>query len=106
MPYLSFQVTANELKILPPLIRLAADLQIICCNLNKNNSIIAVQEDKLGYGMARASCQILKLRDAHVPGMAGSAFMPLWVRGPDMHHDTCVTNVPWGITETLTNGFI
>ena len=31
---------------------------------------------------------------------------PLWVSGPDMHHGTCVTHVPWCMLGSLTSGFL
>ena len=46
------------------------------------------------------TCQILKV--AHAPGMPGTLSPPPRVSDPDMHHDTCVTHVPW----SLTSGFL
>ena len=48
----------------------------------------------------------VKLRVAHAPGMPGTFSPPLWVRDPDMHHGTCVTDVPWCMPESLTSGFL
>ena len=48
-----------------------------------------------------------KLRVAHAPGMSGTfprhrfQRKPL-VSGPDMHHGTCATNVPWCMSGSLT----
>ena len=48
----------------------------------------------------------VKLRVAHGPGMPGT-FSPLpRVSEPDMHHDTCVTHVPWCMPRSLTSGFL
>ena len=38
------------------------------------------------------------------PGMPGT-FSPPW-RVSDMHHDTCMTHVPWFMAESLTSGFL
>ena len=48
----------------------------------------------------------VKLRVAHAPGMPGT--LSLWPRvsDPDMHHDTCVTHVPWCLPVSLTSGFL
>ena len=48
----------------------------------------------------------VKLRVAHVPGMAGTLSPPPQVSDPDMHHDTCVTHVPWCMLWSLTSGFL
>ena len=29
-----------------------------------------------------------------------------WVGNPDMHHSTCVTHMPWYMSESLTSGFL
>ena len=45
----------------------------------------------------------VKLRVAHALGM----FSPSpRVSDPDMHHDTCVTYVPWCMPRSLTSGFL
>ena len=31
---------------------------------------------------------------------------PPWVSDPDMHHDTCVTHVPWCMQGSLTSSFL
>ena len=46
-----------------------------------------------------------KLRVTHAPGMPGTFSLPPWVNDPDMHHDTCVTHVPWCMPGSLTRGF-
>ena len=42
----------------------------------------------------------------HAPGMPGTFSPPLRDNDPDMHHDTCVTHVPWCISGSLTCGFL
>ena len=54
----------------------------------------------------RPLARYAKLRVAHVPGMPGTFSPPPRVSDPDMHHDTCVTHVPWCILGSLTNGFL
>ena len=39
-----------------------------------------------------------KLQDVHAPGMGGTISPPPRVRDPDMHHGTCVTDVPGSLT--------
>ena len=46
------------------------------------------------------------LRVAHAPGMPGTFPPPLGVSDPGMHHDTCVTHVPWCMPVSLTSGFL
>ena len=53
-----------------------------------------------------ASCQIRKIAGAHAPGMPGTFSPSPHVSDPDMHHDTCVTHVPWCMPESLTSGFL
>ena len=48
----------------------------------------------------------VKLWVAHAPGMPGTFSPPPWVSDPDMHHDTCVTHVPWCMPGSLTSGFL
>ena len=48
----------------------------------------------------------VKLRVAQAPGMPGTFPRPPQVSDPDMHHGTCVTHVPWCMTELLTSGFL
>ena len=43
-------------------------------------------------------------RVAYAPGMPGT-FSPPLVNDPDIHHDTCVTHVPWCMPGSLTSGF-
>ena len=45
-------------------------------------------------------------RAAHSPGMPGIFPLPPRVSDPDMHHGTCVTNVPWCMPRSLTYGFL
>ena len=44
------------------------------------------------------------LRVAHASGMPGTLPPPTRVTDPDMHHDTCVTHVPWCTPGSLTSG--
>ena len=37
----------------------------------------------------------IKLQVAHAPGMPGTLSAPPRISGPDMHHGTCKTHVPW-----------
>ena len=48
----------------------------------------------------------VKLPVAHAPGMPGTFSPPPWVSDPSMHHDTCVTHVPWCMPGSLTGGFL
>ena len=47
----------------------------------------------------------VKLRVAHEAGMPGKFSPSPQVGDPDMHHGTCVTDVPWCMPGSLTNGF-
>ena len=47
-----------------------------------------------------------KLWVAHAPGMPVTVSLPPRVSDPDMHHDTCVTLVPWCMPGSLTSGFL
>ena len=53
-----------------------------------------------------ASCQICKTVGAHAPGMPGTFSPQARVSDPDMHHDTCVTHVPWCMPGSLNSGFL
>ena len=48
----------------------------------------------------------VKLPVAHAPGMPGKFSSPPRVSDPDMHHDTCLTHVPWNMPESLNSGFL
>ena len=48
----------------------------------------------------------VKLRVAHAPEMPGRFFPPPLVSDSDMHHGTCVTDVPWCMPGSLTGGFL
>ena len=48
----------------------------------------------------------VKLRVAHAPGMPGTFSTPPRVSDPDMHHDTCVTHVPWCMTGSQSSSFL
>ena len=53
-----------------------------------------------------ASCQIRKIAGAHAPGMPGTFSPSPQVSDPDMHHGTCVTQMPWYMPGLLTSGFL
>ena len=46
----------------------------------------------------------VKLRVAHAPGMPGTFSPPPRVSNPEMHHGTCVANVPCCMPGSLTSG--
>ena len=48
----------------------------------------------------------VNFRFAHEPGMPGTFFLPPRVSDPNMHHETCVTHVPWCFPGSLTSGFL
>ena len=48
----------------------------------------------------------VKLRVAHVPGMAGMFYLLPRVSNPDMHHGTRETQVPWCMLGSLTCSFL
>ena len=54
----------------------------------------------------RPLTRYVKLQDAHAPGMPGTFSPPPRVSDPDMHHDTCVTHVPWCMPGSLIGGFL
>ena len=53
-----------------------------------------------------ASCQIRKITGCACAGMPETFSPPPRVSDPDMHHDKCVTNVPWCMPGSLTNVFL
>ena len=53
-----------------------------------------------------AHYQIRKIASAHAPGMPGTFSPPPRVSDPGMHHETCVTHVPWCMLGWLTNYFL
>ena len=53
-----------------------------------------------------ASCKIRKIAGAHAPGMPGTFSPPPEASDTDMHHDTCVSHVPWCMPGSLTSGFL
>ena len=55
---------------------------------------------------AWASYQIRKVAGCACTGNAGNVFPPPRVSDPDMHHDTCVTHVPWCMPGSLTSCFL
>ena len=48
----------------------------------------------------------VKLLIGHSPGMPGTFSPPPWVSDSDMHHDTCMTHLPWCMPGSLTSGFL
>ena len=52
-----------------------------------------------------ASYVKLQFALALTPGMPITFFPPPWVSDPDMHHDRCVTHVPWCMPGSLTVSF-
>ena len=48
----------------------------------------------------------INLRVLHVSGEPGTFAPPQQVSDPDMHYGTCVTHVPWCMSESLTSGFL
>ena len=50
--------------------------------------------------------QIHKNAHCACAGNAGNVSQPPRVSDPDMHHDTCVTLVPWCMLGSLTSGFL
>ena len=51
-----------------------------------------------------ASYQIRTIVVAHAPGMPGRFSQPPRVNDPDIHHGTCLTQVPWCMPGSLTSG--
>ena len=52
-----------------------------------------------------ACCQIRIIVGCACAGIAGNVFPATGVSDSDMHHDTCVTPVPWRLPGLLTSGF-
>ena len=53
-----------------------------------------------------ALVRIVTLLVAHAPGMPGTFSPPPRFSDPNMHHGTCVTNVPWCMPGSLISGFL
>ena len=66
-------------------------------NIHNSNRV------KLQYGPL---VRYVKLWVAHASGMPGTFSPPQRVSDPDMHHATCVTQVPWCMPGSLTSGFL
>ena len=47
-----------------------------------------------------------KLRVSHASGIPGTFSPPPQISDPGMHHDACVTHVPWCMPESLISGFL
>ena len=58
------------------------------------------------YAVLLPLARYVKLRVAHAQGMPGTFSLPPLVSGPDIHHGTCVTHVPWCMLWWLTSGFL
>ena len=58
------------------------------------------------YHLYGPLARYVKLRVAHAAGTPGTLSPPSRVSDPDMHHGTCITHVPWCISESLTSGFL
>ena len=71
---------------------------VFCC--------VCGRQIPVDFTMPWASCQIRKIAGAHAPGMPGTFSPSPQVSDPDMHHDTCVTHVPWCMPGSLTSGFL
>ena len=62
------------------------------------------------YNVTWASCQIRKIAGCACAGNAGNVFLTYrlqrkpQVSDPGMHHGTCVTHVPWCMSESLIRG--
>ena len=52
------------------------------------------------------SCQICKITDSACSGNARNVYPPPLVSDPDMHHGTCVQNVPCCMSGSLISGFL
>ena len=67
---------------------------------------------RLHYISSRAAlchgplARYVKLRVANASGIPGTFFPPPRVIDPDIHHDKCVTHVPWCIPGSLTSSFL
>ena len=48
----------------------------------------------------------IKVRVAHAPWIPGTFSPTPQVIDLDMHHDTCVTHVPWCMSGSITRGFL
>ena len=48
----------------------------------------------------------VKFRVMHAPGMPRTFSLPPRLSDSDMHHDTCVTHVPWCMPGSVPSGFI
>ena len=53
-----------------------------------------------------ASYQIRKIAGCACAGNTGNVSPPPRVSDPEMHHDTCVTHVPWCMPGSVTSGFL
>ena len=54
----------------------------------------------------RPLARYANVRVAHAPVMPGTFSPPTRASDPDMHHGTCVTQVPWCMPGSLTSGFL
>ena len=61
-------------------------------------------DSQILFNFIGTSIRYVKLRVVHTPRMSGTFSPPPWISDPDMHHDTCVTHVPWYMPGSLTSG--
>ena len=67
-------------------------------------------QNRKEQGHTWASCQIRKIAGCTCAGNAGNVFLTYrlqrkpQVSDPGMHHGTCVTHVPWCMSESLIRG--
>ena len=48
----------------------------------------------------------IKLQVVHALGMPGTVSLPPWVGDPNMHHGTCMRQMPWCMPGSLTSSFL
>ena len=80
-----------------------AQLSICFCTCNEVIVCVSASDIFMKNGpLAR----YVNSRVAHAPGMLETYSPPPWASDLDMHHDTCVTHVPWCMSGSLTSGFL
>ena len=68
-------------------------------------SIKGCLNHSLNYVVHGPLARYVKLRVAHAPGLPGTVSPVSQVSDPEMHHGTCMTQVPWCMPGSLTSGF-
>ena len=63
-------------------------------HLQLKYKIFTQSSDKLMYQTHGPLARYVKLRVAHAPGMPRTFSPPTRVNDPDLHHGTCLTQVP------------